>query len=36
LPHTPLSKIHRLAWRLVSLRCRGGHAMWRAKESPRS
>jgi hypothetical protein len=35
-PTSPLSKIHRLAWRLVSLRLHGGHAMWRANESPRS
>jgi hypothetical protein len=33
---SPLSKIHRLAWMLVSLRRRGGHAMWRANVSPRS
>jgi hypothetical protein len=36
LPHPPLSKIHRLAWRLVSRRRHGGRAMWRANESPRS
>jgi hypothetical protein len=35
-PTSPLSKIHRLAWRLVSLRRHGGRAMWRANESPRS
>jgi hypothetical protein len=36
LPHIPLLKIHRLAWRLVSLRLHRGHAMWRANESPRN
>jgi hypothetical protein len=35
-PTSPLSKIHRLAWRLVSLRRHGGRAMWCANESPRS
>jgi hypothetical protein len=35
-PMFPLSTIHRLAWRLVSLRYRGGPAMWRANVSPRS
>jgi hypothetical protein len=29
-PMSPLSRIHRLAWRLVSQRRRGGRAMWHA------
>jgi hypothetical protein len=36
LPHIPSLKIRRLAWRLVSLRRRGGRATWRANESPRN
>jgi hypothetical protein len=35
-PTSPSLKIRRLAWRLVSLRRRGGRAMWHANESPRS
>jgi hypothetical protein len=35
-PMSLLSRIHRLAWRLVSLHRRGGRAMWFANESPRS
>jgi hypothetical protein len=35
-PTSPSLKIHRLAWRLVSLRRRGGRAMWRANMLPKS
>jgi hypothetical protein len=32
-PMCPSSRIHRLAWRLVSLRRRGGREMWHANVS---
>jgi hypothetical protein len=35
-PISPSLKIHRIAWRLVSLCRREGRAMWRANVSPRS
>jgi hypothetical protein len=35
-PTFPLLTIHRLAWRLVSLRRQGGCTMWRANMSPKS
>jgi hypothetical protein len=35
-PISPSLKIHRLAWRLISLRHREGRAMWRPNVSPKS
>jgi hypothetical protein len=35
-PTCPSSRIHRLAWRLVCLRHRGGRATWHASASPKS
>jgi hypothetical protein len=35
-PISPSLKIHRLAWRIVSLRHREGRTMWRESVSPRS
>jgi hypothetical protein len=36
LPNVSLLTIHRLAWRLVSLRRLGGRAMWRVNVLPKS